>query len=126
MENRSEFVWHYLAAGKLGVVVAFVNTRARGDGLAHALSACGANHMIVDSECLPAFLAIRSHVADELVNRCLVDEDEKVAACDASGLARFVPSATSTNPPETSGHTLGDRAPTFSRAERSGSPRLPS
>jgi acyl-CoA synthetase (AMP-forming)/AMP-acid ligase II len=108
MENRPEFVWHYLAAGKLGVVVALVNTRARGDGLAHALSACGANHMIVGSECLPAFLAIRSHLADELVDRCLVDEDAKVAACDASSLARFVPSVTSTDPPETAAHTLGD------------------
>jgi acyl-CoA synthetase (AMP-forming)/AMP-acid ligase II len=108
MENRPEFVWHYLAAGKLGVAVALVNTRARGDGLVHALAACGANHMIVGSECLPAFLAVRNRVADELADRCLVDEDERAAARDASGLARFVPSATSTDPVETAEHTLGD------------------
>lgn len=108
MENRPEFVWHYLAAGKLGVAVALVNTHARGDGLVHALAACGASHAIVGSECLPAFLAVRSRLADELVDRSLVDEDEKAARCGASGLAQFVPSPTSTDPPETSEHTLGD------------------
>jgi acyl-CoA synthetase (AMP-forming)/AMP-acid ligase II len=108
MENRPEFVWHYLAAGKLGIVVALVNTRARGDGLAQALSVCGAKYMTVGSECLPAFLAVRDRVPDELVDRCLVDEEEGAAAGDASGLARFVPSATSSDPPETSEHTLGD------------------
>lgn len=106
MENRPEFVWHYLAAGKLGVVVALVNTRARGDGLAHALSVCGATHLIVGSECLPAFLAVRDRVADDLIAHCLVDEDG--TAPGTAGLARFVPSGTSTDPPETAGHTLGD------------------
>jgi len=108
MENRPEFVWHYLAAGKLGVAVALVNTRARGDGLVHALAACGANHVIIGSECLSAFLAVRERVADELVDRCLVDEDEEAAPCDASGLARFVPSATFTDPPDTARHALGE------------------
>jgi acyl-CoA synthetase (AMP-forming)/AMP-acid ligase II len=108
MENRPEFVWHFLAAGKLGVAVALVNTRARGDGLAHALSACGATHMTVGSECLPAFLAVRDRVADELADRCLVDVDEEAAAPDASGLAQFAPSATSDDPSETSEQTLGD------------------
>jgi acyl-CoA synthetase (AMP-forming)/AMP-acid ligase II len=108
MENRPEFVWHYLAAGKLGVAVALVNAQARGDGLVHALAACGAHHVTVGSECLPALLAVRDRVADELIERCLVDEDEKAPACDASGLARFVPSATTTDPLETSEHTLGD------------------
>ena len=108
MENRPEFVWHFLAAGKLGVAVALVNTQARGDALVHALAACGANHLTVGSECLPAFLPVRDRVADELADRCLVDEDEEAAPCDASGLARFVPSATSTDPLETSQHTLGD------------------
>ncbi|MFC0107673.1 long-chain-acyl-CoA synthetase [Kibdelosporangium aridum] len=108
MENRPEFIWHYLAAGKLGVVAALVNTRARGDGLAHALSVCGASHMVVGSECLPAFLAIRDRVADEVIARCLVDEDETAAACDTAGLTRFVPSTTTTDPPETAEQTLGD------------------
>ncbi len=108
MENRPEFVWHYLAAGKLGVAVALVNTRARGDGLAHALSTCGADHVTVGSECLPAFLAVRDRLADELVDRSLVEEGDEAAAGDASGLRRFVPSATTTDPPETSEHVLGD------------------
>lgn len=108
MENRPEFVWHYLAAGKLGVVAALVNTRARGDGLAHALSVCGANQMTIGSECLPAFLAVRDRVPDELVARCRVDEDRKVPAGDAGGLLRFVQSPISTDPPETAQHTLGD------------------
>src|SRR5262249_53354327 len=98
----------FLAAGKIGIAVALVNTQARGDGLVHALAACGANHLTVGSECLPAFLPVRDRVADELADRCLVDEDGRAAARDASGLARFVPSATSPDPPETSRHTLGD------------------
>lgn len=108
MENRPEFVWHYLAAAKLGVAVALVNTRARGDGLAHALAVCGASHMVVGSECLPAFLAVRDRLAGYLVDRCLVDEDEEGPAPDAPGLARFEPSAMSTDPPETSRHALSD------------------
>ncbi|QBS39211.1 long-chain-acyl-CoA synthetase [Nocardia sp. CS682] len=108
MENRPEFVWHYLAAGKLGVVVAFVNTRARGDGLVHALTVCGASHVIVGSECLAAFLAVRDRVPDELLDRCRVDEDVKAPASDATDLARFEPSATSDDPAETTQHTLGD------------------
>ncbi|MEU7143542.1 long-chain-acyl-CoA synthetase [Nocardia sp. NPDC046473] len=108
MENRPEFVWHYLAAGKLGVVTALVNTRARGDGLAHALSVCGANQLTVGSECLPAFLAVRDRVPEELLQRCRVDEDRKVPAGNAAGLLRFVQSPTSTDPPETAEHTLGD------------------
>ncbi|MFI9402322.1 long-chain-acyl-CoA synthetase [Nocardia sp. NPDC052316] len=108
MENRPEFVWHYLAAGKLGVVVAFVNTRARGDGLVHALSVCGASHVIVGSECLPAFLAVRDRLADELLDRCRVDEDVQVPVSDATGLARFEPSASSDDPAETTQLTLAD------------------
>ncbi|MEV6559389.1 long-chain-acyl-CoA synthetase [Nocardia sp. NPDC051756] len=108
MENRPEFVWHYLAAGKLGVVAALVNTRARGDGLAHAISVCGANQMIIGTECLPAFLAVRNRLAPGLIERCLVDEDRKVPAGDAAGLLRFVQSATSTDPVETTTHALSD------------------
>ncbi|WP_153805320.1 long-chain-acyl-CoA synthetase [Nocardia sp. SYP-A9097] len=107
MENRPEFLWHYLAAGKLGIVVALVNTQARGDGLAHALTVCGARHMIVGSECLPAFLTIRERVG-ELADRCLVDEDPGVTHCDTAGLARFEPSRTVTDPPDTARSTLGD------------------
>ncbi|MFI9503593.1 long-chain-acyl-CoA synthetase [Nocardia sp. NPDC052566] len=108
MENRPEFVWHYLAAGKLGIVVALVNTRTRGDGLAHALTVCGASHLTVGSECLPAFLAVRDRVAPALVERCLVDEDDKGSESGTAGLARFEPSENATDPPETAEHVLGD------------------
>ncbi|RDI66725.1 long-chain-acyl-CoA synthetase [Nocardia pseudobrasiliensis] len=108
MENRPEFLWHYLAAGKLGVVVALANTQARGDGLAHALEVCGAGHVVVGSECLPAFLAIRDRLPKELVEHSLVDVEESEIDCETSGLARFAPSATVTDPPETARHTLGD------------------
>lgn len=108
MENRPEFVWHYLAAGKLGVVAALVNTRARGDGLVHALTACGAKYLTIGAECLPAFEAVRDRVPAELVAGCQVVEDEKVTEAEASDLARFVPSETDTDPPETATHRLGD------------------
>ncbi|MBF6129958.1 long-chain-acyl-CoA synthetase [Nocardia brasiliensis] len=109
MENRPEFIWHYLAAGKLGVVVAFINTQTRGDGLVHALSACGAKQLTVGSECLPAFLAVRDRVPAELVDRCRVDKDEKASAAgDVAGMVRFVPSEISTDPPETALHSLAD------------------
>lgn len=95
MENRPEFVWHYLAAGKLGIPIALVNTRSRGDGLAHAISVCGATHVTVGAECLPAFREVRDRLPGELVDRCVVDDGEAPGASDA-------------DPPETSEHTLGD------------------
>lgn len=107
IENRPEFIWHYLAAGKLGVVAALVNTRERGSGLANALVASGADHITIGSECLPTLLAVRDRVADDLLGRCFVDED-KGAEHSLSGLPRFEPSATSDDPPETAGQTLGD------------------
>ncbi|WP_306358390.1 MULTISPECIES: long-chain-acyl-CoA synthetase [unclassified Nocardia] len=108
MENRPEFLWHYLAAGKLGVIVALVNTQSRGDGLVHALTVCGARRVIVGSECLPAFLAIRDRLPDELADGCSVDLDPDGTDCDTADLESFTPSETVTDPIDTAGHALGD------------------
>ncbi|WP_067651245.1 AMP-binding protein [Nocardia harenae] len=108
MENRPEFIWHYLAAGKLGIVVALVNTRVRADGLAHALTVCGATHLIVGSECVPALLAIRDRLPEGLLDRTRVDEDDIAPAPTGTGLLRFVRSAEAAVPPGTAARTLGE------------------
>ncbi len=95
MENRPEFVWHYLAAGKLGVPLALVNTRARGDGLAHALTVCGASHVTVGAECLPALDEVRDRLPAALADRWVVGEGD-------------VPAGPDTDPPETAEHRLRD------------------
>ncbi|MFJ9363732.1 long-chain-acyl-CoA synthetase [Nocardia sp. NPDC101769] len=108
MENRPEFLWHYLAAGKLGIVVALVNTQTRGDGLAHALAVCGAARVIVGSECLPAFLAMGDRLSHELAERCVIDCEPGVTDSGTSGFAEFMPSEMVTDPVETAQRALGD------------------
>jgi len=49
MENRPEFVVHWLGLAKLGVVSALINTNLTGRPLAHSLSVSGAGHLILDA-----------------------------------------------------------------------------
>jgi acyl-CoA synthetase (AMP-forming)/AMP-acid ligase II len=55
MENRPEFYWHFLAMGKLGIVVSLINTHINGDALAHAIRICNPKRVIVGSECMSQF-----------------------------------------------------------------------
>ncbi|RJO70690.1 long-chain-acyl-CoA synthetase [Nocardia panacis] len=108
MANRPEFLWHYLAAGKLGVVVALVNTQTRGDGLVHALTACGARWVVAGSECLAALRDIGDRLPDESAPRLLVDRDPDGPDVDTADLTVFSPAETVTDPPGTGAHRLGD------------------
>ncbi len=47
MENRPEFVSHWLGLAKLGVVTALINTNLTGRPLAHSLTISGARHLIL-------------------------------------------------------------------------------
>lgn len=50
MENRPEFVVHWLGLAKLGIVTALINTHLTGRPLAHSLEIAGARHLILDAE----------------------------------------------------------------------------
>ncbi len=64
MENRPELYWHYLGLSKLGIVVSLINTHAIGKPLAHAIRICGPKRIVVGSEALSSFEAIRETLAD--------------------------------------------------------------
>ena len=49
MENRPEFVVHWLGLAKLGAVTALINTNLSGRPLAHSLTVSGARHLILDA-----------------------------------------------------------------------------
>jgi fatty-acyl-CoA synthase len=109
MENRPEYLWHYLAAAKLGVVVALVNPHARGDGLVHALVACGADHLIAGSERWSQVLEVRDRLPTALAARVYVDQDpggEEVR--EAAQFARQVASSSTSNPAHADQPQLGD------------------
>lgn len=75
MENRPEYLWHYLAGGKLGVVMALINPNARAGGLMHAVRAATPSQIIVGSEVWPRFAEIRSGLPPALVQGVHVDID---------------------------------------------------
>ena len=49
MENRPEFVVHWLGLAKLGAVTALINTNLTGRPLAHSLEISDAKHLILDA-----------------------------------------------------------------------------
>jgi fatty-acyl-CoA synthase len=49
MENRPEFVVHWLGLAKIGAVSALINTNLTGRSLAHSLSVSAARHLILDA-----------------------------------------------------------------------------
>jgi fatty-acyl-CoA synthase len=60
--NRMEYVPIWCGLMKVGVVTALVNNNLAGAALAHCISICGAQHIIVDDETSPAFEAIKEQL----------------------------------------------------------------
>lgn len=89
MENRPEYLWHYLAGGKLGVVMALINPNARGDGLMHAIRAASPNQIIVGSEIWPRFAEIRSGLAPALAQGVHADVDPQDGGAPIPHVPRF-------------------------------------
>jgi acyl-coenzyme A synthetase/AMP-(fatty) acid ligase len=65
MENRPEFLWHYLGAAKLGVIVSLINTHNTGKPLAHSIRICDPKLIIVGSEVAESFEQIRDELGVE-------------------------------------------------------------
>jgi fatty-acyl-CoA synthase len=50
MENRPEYVVHWLGLAKIGVTTALINTHLTGRPLAHSLGVAGAKHLVLGAE----------------------------------------------------------------------------
>jgi acyl-CoA synthetase (AMP-forming)/AMP-acid ligase II len=100
MENRPEYLWHYLAGGKLGVVMALINPNARAGGLIHAIRTATPSRIIVGSEVWPRLAEIRSDLPPALVQGIHVDIDPDSAAIPppATRFDELVASASDENP----------------------------
>jgi len=66
MENRPEFVMHWLGLAKLGAVSALINTNLTGRPLAHSLEVSKARHLILDKALDENFASARGELTGEL------------------------------------------------------------
>jgi fatty-acyl-CoA synthase len=107
MENRPEYLWHYLAAGKLGVVISLINVNNVGKPLVHSLQVCKPKLIVVGSEVVANYEAIRGQLDASI--RAYVELD-----AGATGAQRLpdwalqVRGASELNPAQTSQHQLSD------------------
>jgi acyl-CoA synthetase (AMP-forming)/AMP-acid ligase II len=75
MENRPEYLWHYLAAGKLGVSIALINPNSRADGLVRAIHTVSPSRIIVGSEVSQRFSEIHDTLPPALAAGAYMDVD---------------------------------------------------
>jgi fatty-acyl-CoA synthase len=66
MENRPEFVIHWLGLAKIGAVTALINTNLLGKPLAHSLSISGARHLILDAALTENWQSVQGELARPL------------------------------------------------------------
>ncbi len=135
LENRPELYWHFFGLSKLGVTVALVNSHAVGKPLAHAIRICNPKRVVVGSEVLAQFDAVRGELADVLAPRdgagagASVDVDVDPDGPAVSGVPawseRLPPSLSSLarDPIETGLHTLGDLAAYIYTSGTTGAPK---
>jgi len=108
MENRPEFLWHYLGAAKLGVIVSLINTHNAGKPLAHSIRICDPKLIIVGSEVAESFEAIRPELG--LDAPTYVDTDAESAPYPAlPPFSQLLLNASEENPPESSQNRLDDQ-----------------
>jgi acyl-CoA synthetase (AMP-forming)/AMP-acid ligase II len=109
MENRPEFLWHFLGLNKIGAVASLINTNSIGDILAHALRVCAPKRVIVGSEVWDNYEMIRSAQLDLPKDSVDIDLDpahpvDRETTLWDERLRGF----SEANPVETSRHTLSD------------------
>lgn len=119
MENRPEFLWHYLAAGKLGIVISLINTHNSGAPLLHSLRVCEPKAIVIGAEIWPGFANIREELAfsgsvflageasdsEETLNSILADAPDK---SQIDIWQHHIQHQSTENPPETATHQLDD------------------
>jgi acyl-CoA synthetase (AMP-forming)/AMP-acid ligase II len=108
LDNRPEFLWHYLAAGKLGAVASLINTHNTGEPLLHSLRICNPKLVICGSEHIPAFDAVRYDLGG--VRSYTEVDPEQVIDPDLPDIAELLDSASTANPEETARQTLEELA----------------
>jgi fatty-acyl-CoA synthase len=127
LENRPELYWHFLALAKLGVIVSLINSHAVGKPLAHALRICGPRRIVVGSEVLGSFEAIRGDLADVIgPGRAAVDIDVDPDGPALDGRPSWgerLPQGMARDPIETALHTLGDLAAYIYTSGTTGMPK---
>src|SRR3954451_23071773 len=64
LDNRPEFLWHFLAAGKVGLTASLLNTHHSGAPLLHSLRICAPKLVIVGSEHALPFGEVRGELGD--------------------------------------------------------------
>jgi len=109
MENRPEFLWHFLGLNKIGAVVSLINTNSIGDVLTHALRVCAPKRVIIGSEVWDSYEKIRSTPLD--VPEDCVDIDLDPAhpkGTTAIVWGERLSAASDINPIETRRQTLSD------------------
>jgi acyl-CoA synthetase (AMP-forming)/AMP-acid ligase II len=108
MENRPEFLWHYLGAAKLGVIVSLINTHNTGKPLAHSIRICDPKLIIVGSEVAESFEQIRDELGLEAPT--YVDTDAESAPYPAlPPFSALLLNASDANPQESSQNRLDDQ-----------------
>jgi acyl-CoA synthetase (AMP-forming)/AMP-acid ligase II len=109
LDNRPAFLWHFLAAGKLGAVASLVNSHNTGEPLLHSLRICKPKVIIAGSEHMGAFDAVRYELG--AAARSFIDVDPaQPADPELPTWAEAMAGAGTDDPPETSAHTLEDMA----------------
>jgi fatty-acyl-CoA synthase len=99
LDNRPEFLWHFLAAGKLGLTASLINTHNSGAPLAHALRICAPKLAIVGSEHAAAFAEVRAELGDVRVYEDVDPEHPSTGALPA--FSPLVAAAGDADPAET-------------------------
>jgi acyl-CoA synthetase (AMP-forming)/AMP-acid ligase II len=108
-DNRPAFVWHYLAAGKIGAIASLINSHNIGEPLLHSLRICSPKLIIVGSEHTAAFDEVRYELGGI---RAFIDVDPETPV-DPELLPAWseaTAGVSNANPPETSTHALEDMA----------------
>jgi acyl-CoA synthetase (AMP-forming)/AMP-acid ligase II len=108
-DNRPAFLWHFLAAGKIGAIASLINVHNVGEPLLHALRICNPKLIVAGSEHMAAFDAVRYELGGDV--RCFIDVDpEDPIDPELPAWSELAAGASDANPPETGTHTLEDMA----------------
>jgi acyl-CoA synthetase (AMP-forming)/AMP-acid ligase II len=109
MENRPEFLWHFIGLNKIGAVASLINTNSIGDVLAHALRACSPKRVVVGSEVWDNYAKIRGAQLELPEDRVDIDLDPAHPVDRETTLwNERLRGVSEANPVVTSRHTLSD------------------
>ena len=109
MENRPEYLWHFLAAGKLGVRISLINPQNGGEPLVHALSIAKPKCTVVGAEVAHRYAQIAPLLGDARAYH----EDDPYKQAEPSNLPAWAPlieAASEQDPATTGQQRLGDIA----------------